>query len=95
MFLLSGTMLTRAALLDAGGFDESLAINEDIDLWLRVITQNGPQLAIEKPLVIYDSTHGGSRGSESNCQTAPRRAVATRPMESSRENKSYSNSYQR
>lgn len=72
IFILSATMVTREALLDAGGFDESMAINEDIDLWLRVIRQNGPQLAMAAPLVIYDSSHG-----EASCQTAPRREGAS------------------
>ena len=50
-----------------------MAINEDIDLWLRIIKQKGPQMALAAPLVIYDNGHGGTRGGASSCQVAPRR----------------------
>ncbi|ESW93845.1 hypothetical protein X770_01995 [Mesorhizobium sp. LSJC269B00] len=51
----SSTMVRRDAILAAGGFDESLARTEDIDLWLRLNTR-GPFVYIDRQLATYDVT---------------------------------------
>ncbi len=48
----SGAMVRRDALLAAGGFDASLSLNEDIDLWLRVL-EHGPAVILPAVTVRY------------------------------------------
>ncbi|ABC23885.1 glycosyltransferase family 2 protein [Rhodospirillum rubrum] len=42
----------RAALIEAGGFDERLVVGEDQDLWIRLALQ-GPVIALPEVLVRY------------------------------------------
>lgn len=51
----SAVMMTRALFDRSGGFDESLPVCEDYDLWLRIARDN-PVPLIEQPLVVK---HGG------------------------------------
>ncbi len=51
----SAVMLTREVFDRSGGFDESLPVCEDYDLWLR-IARDYPVPLIEQPLVVK---HGG------------------------------------
>jgi len=51
----SAVMMTRTLFDRSGGFDESLPVCEDYDLWLR-IAQDHPVPLIELPLVVK---HGG------------------------------------
>ena len=51
----SAAMMTRELFDGSGGFDESLPVCEDYDLWLR-IARDHPVHLIEQPLVIK---HGG------------------------------------
>lgn len=51
----SAVMLTREVFDRSGGFDESLPVCEDYDLWLR-IARDYPVALIEQPLVVK---HGG------------------------------------
>ncbi len=48
----STVMLSRALLRQAGGFDESLRIGEDLDLWLR-LSRLTPVLRVPRPLALY------------------------------------------
>lgn len=51
----SAVMMTRELFDCSGGFDESLPVCEDYDLWLRIARDN-PVPLIEQPLVVK---HGG------------------------------------
>jgi glycosyltransferase involved in cell wall biosynthesis len=53
----STVMVRRQAVLDVGGFDESLAVAEDWDLWLRLASR-WPFAAINEPLMIYRKRPG-------------------------------------
>ncbi len=46
----SGTLVRKAALLDVGGFDETLRAVEDRDMWLR--------LAVDRSLAVCDEARG-------------------------------------
>ncbi len=46
-------MVKRGALLEAGGFDESLAGAVDTDLWLRLSMASHHFAAVQEPLAIY------------------------------------------
>lgn len=48
----STVLLRKAALLQAGPFDESLALGEDYDLWLR-LSQTLPMLGQAQPTALY------------------------------------------
>ncbi|MBE9004344.1 glycosyltransferase family 2 protein [Fortiea sp. LEGE XX443] len=45
-------MVKRSALLEVGGFDESLLSFQDYDLWLSLAAANKHFLAVDKPLII-------------------------------------------
>jgi hypothetical protein len=45
-------MVERRVLIDAGGFDESLQLGEDYDLWLR-LSRRLPMLGMEQPTALY------------------------------------------
>jgi glycosyltransferase involved in cell wall biosynthesis len=51
----SSVMLRRSFLENVGGFDETLPVCEDYDLWLRICSRH-PVLYLDEPLVIK---HGG------------------------------------
>lgn len=51
----SSVIVRRALLEELGGFDESLPVCEDYDLWLRICSRH-PVLFLEEPLVVK---HGG------------------------------------
>lgn len=46
-------MVKRQALATAGGFDESLAVGEDVYLWLQLSQQVGSMLLVCQPLMYY------------------------------------------
>lgn len=49
----SATLVSRRAMLDAGGFFDGLAVGaEDFDLWLRIALQ-GPCVGVTAPLATY------------------------------------------
>ena len=49
----TSTVLVEKALLDAaGGFDETLVVGEDYDLWLR-LSRTVPMLGLEQPTALY------------------------------------------
>ena len=49
----TSTVLVEKAVLDeAGGFDETLELGEDYDLWLR-LSRNLPMLGLEQPTALY------------------------------------------
>ncbi|MCH9647358.1 MAG: glycosyltransferase [Deltaproteobacteria bacterium] len=52
----SAVMLHRSVVQEVGGFDESLPVCEDYDLWLRV-TSRFPVLLVEEPLVVKYGGH--------------------------------------
>src|SRR5262252_89841 len=54
--LLSGTLVLRRALLDAGLFDEDLRCSEDYDLWLRMV-MNGARLAYQRKVLLCKRIH--------------------------------------
>jgi glycosyltransferase involved in cell wall biosynthesis len=54
----SGVIADRELLVEVGGFDESLAVIEDWDLWLR-LAQHATFAAIDRPLVAW-RLHGGN-----------------------------------
>ncbi len=51
----SSVIVRRALLEELGGFDESLPVCEDYDMWLRICSRH-PILFLEEPLVVK---HGG------------------------------------
>ncbi len=59
----SAFMVKRSALLDIGGFDESLPSGHDIDLWLRLAQKGNCFSAVNEVLVIWHR-HAGPRVSK-------------------------------
>jgi hypothetical protein len=58
----STVLLERAALDEAGGFDEALELSEDYDLWLR-LSRRLPMLGLEQPTALYrQHPHSITRG---------------------------------
>jgi hypothetical protein len=59
----TSTVLVEKAVLDeAGGFDESLELGEDYDLWLR-LSRVMPMLGLEQPTALYrQHPHSITRG---------------------------------
>src|SRR5262249_57386079 len=51
-------LLRRAQILDAGGFDETLQVNEDWDLFLRLTLRGSRWACVDAPLC-EDRVHGG------------------------------------
>ncbi len=51
-------LLRRAQILDAGGFDETLQVNEDWDLFLRLTLRGARWACVDAPLCEY-RVHGG------------------------------------
>lgn len=51
----SAAVVRRSLLVELGGFDESLPVCEDYDLWLRICARH-PVLFLEEPLTVK---HGG------------------------------------
>lgn len=51
----STVIVRRAAVLEAGGFDESLRSCEDWDMWVRIFDQ-GSFVGVEEPLTAYHMT---------------------------------------
>ena len=49
----STAMYRRAALLDLGGWDESLSCCEDYDLWLRSLERYGPPGFLDEVVALY------------------------------------------
>ena len=58
--VLSSVMARRECLADVGGFDESLALAQDWDLWLRVAESGWGLALLETPFVAYHR-HEGQR----------------------------------
>ena len=48
----STVLVEKAALDEAGGFDEALEVGEDYDLWLR-LSRTLPMLGLEQPTALY------------------------------------------
>lgn len=48
----STVLIEKSALMEAGGFDESLQLGEDYDLWLR-LSRRLSMLGIEEPTALY------------------------------------------
>jgi len=46
-------MIRREAIAQAGGFDESLARAEDLDLWIRILSAGWRAAYVAEPLAIY------------------------------------------
>jgi glycosyltransferase involved in cell wall biosynthesis len=46
-------MLRRAAIEDAGGFDDEMPAAEDLDLWIRILEKGWRAGRIDEPLVVY------------------------------------------
>lgn len=57
-----GTLVSRAALTEVGGFDETLRISEDFDLWLRILERH-PALVLPTPVYRYH-VHAGQKTSD-------------------------------
>jgi glycosyltransferase involved in cell wall biosynthesis len=53
----SSVLVRRAALLQSGGFDDSLSTEEDYDCWLR-IAQSWPMAFVDLPLVAFRRREG-------------------------------------
>ncbi|MFY9555533.1 MAG: glycosyltransferase, partial [Blastocatellia bacterium] len=60
--LLSGTVVRRQAIVDAGLFDEQLRCSEDYDLWLRM-SMNGGTLAYQRKELLCKRIHAASLSS--------------------------------
>jgi glycosyltransferase involved in cell wall biosynthesis len=59
----STVMVRRQAVLDVGGFDESLPVAEDWDLWLRLAAR-WPFAAVNEPLMTYYKRKGSLQSDE-------------------------------
>lgn len=59
-FIVTSTVLVRrSVLVDVGGFDESLTISEDFDLWLRIA--RGHRVGfVDRPLTFYRMREGSA-----------------------------------
>ena len=58
----STVLVEKAALDEAGGFDETLELGEDYDLWLR-LSRTMPMLGLETPTALYrQHPHSITRG---------------------------------
>jgi GT2 family glycosyltransferase len=51
------TFVRRAALIEAGGFDERFRYSMDYDLWLRLARRSAP-LVIDEPLAVFRMAEG-------------------------------------
>jgi glycosyltransferase involved in cell wall biosynthesis len=58
--VMSSVMARRECLLDVGGFDESLTLAQDWDLWLRIAEAGWEMAALDEPLATY-RRHQGQR----------------------------------
>lgn len=55
----SSVMARRSAVLDVGGFDETLAVGQDFDLWLKLLGQPRASFEVfDQPLTRYHITPG-------------------------------------
>ncbi len=61
--ILSGTVVRRQSVIDAGLFNEELRYAEDYDLWLRVAKQ-GSRLAYQEQVLLNKRMHGASLSSD-------------------------------
>ncbi|AFY54116.1 putative glycosyltransferase [Rivularia sp. PCC 7116] len=75
----SNPLIHRKALEKVGGFDESLAAAEDIDMWLR-LAANYEFVCVEKPQILYrtstSSMSANLRRQENACLTVTERAFS-------------------
>ncbi|MGD8374704.1 MAG: glycosyltransferase [Acidobacteriota bacterium] len=55
----SSVLVRRSALSDVGGFDESLTISEDFDLWLRIARRHRVGF-VDRPLTFYRMQEGSA-----------------------------------
>lgn len=53
-------------LVELGGFDESLAASQDIDLWIRLVERYGSAFRVSEPLYYLDASHIYGRISNSS-----------------------------
>jgi glycosyltransferase involved in cell wall biosynthesis len=69
----SSVLVRRDAIVAAGGFDESLARTEDIDLWLR-LNERGRFIFIDRQLATHDITgRNGAAGERYQSHAGSRR----------------------
>ena len=61
--ILSGTVVRRQAVIDAGLFNEGLRYAEDYDLWLRIAKQ-GSRLAYQEQVLLNKRMHAASLSSD-------------------------------
>ena len=61
--ILSGVVVRRQAILDAGLFDETFRRAEDYDLWLR-LARNGVRLAYQRQVLLFKRIHQDSLGAD-------------------------------
>jgi glycosyltransferase involved in cell wall biosynthesis len=50
--VMASALIRRAAILDAGMFDEHLRTNEDFDLWLRIVKRGG-RIAYHRRILVH------------------------------------------
>lgn len=61
--ILSGTVVRKRAVVEAGLFDERLRYSEDFDLWLRV-AQHGSKMAYQDAVLLCKRIHADSLSSD-------------------------------
>jgi len=59
-FMVIGTMCERAAVLDVGGFDPTLPVLEDWDLWIRLVN-DGAKIGVRPDAIYRVGVNPGSR----------------------------------
>lgn len=56
----SSVVVRRDAVLDAGGFDETLATAQDFDLWLKILKKEGASFRVEPDALLHYFVTPGS-----------------------------------
>ncbi len=78
----SATLISRAAILDVGGFDERLSGYEDDDLFLRIFLANYDNAFLERPTSqwrIHSTSSGGSDRMEESLRIYSRKLIEAFP----------------
>ncbi len=71
----SSVVVSREAVLAAGGFDPSLRLAEDLDLWLRLLRGGALFAVVDEPLLTYRTHDAGASADYESTYQARRRVL--------------------